>query len=32
MAKANKFGKTILIDTFEGLVEEEEYHKKAFCF
>ncbi len=29
MAKANKFGKTILIDTFEGLVEEEEYHKKG---
>ena len=28
MAKVNKFGKTILIDTFEGLVEDENYHKK----
>ena len=27
MAKANKRGNTILIDTFEGLIEEEKYHK-----
>ena len=28
MAKANKKGRTYLIDTFEGLVENENYHRK----
>ena len=28
MAKANKNGTTYLIDTFKGLVENENYHKK----
>ena len=29
MAKANKKGTTYLIDTFRGLVENENYHKKS---